>query len=93
MTDERTAFAREFCERLRNARLNAEMTQSELARRVGVSAQCVSGYEAGTRLPDLRKASMIADALDVWLDDLVPKVDLVPVVPGNQTTIFDVIGE
>ena len=38
-------------ERLRNLRVQSNMTQSQLAERFGVTTSAVSSYESGTRMP------------------------------------------
>ena len=47
-----------------------EMTQAELARRVGVTRQTVIAIEQGKYSPSLEVAFLIARALDVPLDDV-----------------------
>lgn len=51
-------------------RLN-ELTQEELACRLGVSRQTVAKWEAGESVPDLVNAQALAALFDVSLDDLV----------------------
>ena len=46
------------------------MTQKELAERIGVSAQTISGYTTGIKKPTIDKAIQIAHALNVSLDFL-----------------------
>jgi transcriptional regulator with XRE-family HTH domain len=48
---------------LREARLSREMTQAELAARVGVSANAVHLWEGGSRRPHREKHQAIAAAL------------------------------
>lgn len=47
------------------------ISQEELAEKVGVSRQTLSKYETGESVPDIDKAMAIADAFGVSLDDLV----------------------
>ncbi|MCW4384799.1 helix-turn-helix transcriptional regulator [Salinibacterium sp. SYSU T00001] len=47
-----------------------EMTQAELAARVGVSRQTVIAIEQGRYSPSLEMAFQIAQALEVPLDDV-----------------------
>lgn len=54
--------------RLRFAR--AEMTQAELAQRVGVTRQTIIAVEQGRYSPSLEMAFQIAHALDVPLDEV-----------------------
>ena len=53
---------------LRKAR---QLTQEELAERIGVSRQAVAKWESGETAPDLRSCCAIAELFDVTLDDLV----------------------
>ncbi|MDD6661457.1 MAG: helix-turn-helix domain-containing protein [Lachnospiraceae bacterium] len=46
-------------------------SQDELADRIGVSRQTLSKYETGESLPDIEKCRLLANALDVSIDDLV----------------------
>ena len=45
-------------------------TQEALAEKVGVTRQALAKWEAGDTLPDLEKSKLLAEALDVSLDDL-----------------------
>ena len=45
-------------------------TQEDIAGRVGVSRQSVAKWESGESLPDLEKSRLLAEILDVSLDDL-----------------------
>ena len=47
-----------------------EMTQAELAQRVGVTRQTIIAIEQGRYSPSLEMAFQIARALDVTLDDV-----------------------
>jgi len=55
-------------DRLRQARTNAKLTQSELASRVGVTNGLISSIEVGRGDPSLRLLCAIADELHVTLD-------------------------
>ncbi len=46
------------------------MTQEELAEKIDVSRQTLSKYETGESLPDVEKSRLIAEVLDVTLDEL-----------------------
>ena len=48
----------------------AEMTQAELAQRVGVTRQTIIAIEQGRYSPSLEMAFQIAHAFDVTLDDV-----------------------
>lgn len=47
------------------------ITQDELANHLGVSKGAVSKWETGESLPDIEKCKLLAEVLDVSLDDLV----------------------
>ena len=49
---------------------HAEMTQAELAQRVGVTRQTIIAIEQGRYSPSLEMAFQIAHALDVPLDEV-----------------------
>lgn len=53
-----------------NLRKMHQMTQEELAEKIGVSRQALAKWEAGETLPDLEKSRLIAEVFDVTLDDL-----------------------
>ena len=56
---------------IRRLRFEAgEMTQAELARRVGVTRQTIIAIEQGRYSPSLEMAFQIAHAFDVTLDDV-----------------------
>ena len=59
-----------FRDNLVQLRKMLNMTQEELAEKVGVSRQAVARWEAGETSPDLEKARLLAEALGVSLDDL-----------------------
>lgn len=59
--------------RLRAAREEAELSQRELAERLGVSQGAISLWEAGSRQPGVDDLYAIADALNVDLYDLLPR--------------------
>ena len=46
-------------------------SQDELAEKIGISRQTLSKYETGESLPDIEKCKLLAEVLDVSLDDLV----------------------
>ena len=56
---------------IRRLRFEAgEMTQAELAQRVGVTRQTIIAIEQGRYSPSLEMAFQIADAFDATLDDV-----------------------
>ena len=57
-------------ERIRALRLDAGMTQEELAQRIGLKKQNISRYENSRVEPNIRTAKRIAEALGVSLDEM-----------------------
>ena len=54
-----------FKDRLKEKRLQAKLTQAELARRAGVTARTIQNYELGSRKPaNMEVIQRIADALE-----------------------------
>lgn len=49
----------------------ANMSQEELAGKIGISRQTLSKYETGESLPDIEKCMAIAEVFGISLDDLV----------------------
>lgn len=60
MTMQQVAIA----SKLRQARLQKELSQEELAKIVGVKQQSISTYENQTRMPSLQIAMKLAQALE-----------------------------
>ena len=72
-----------FSEKLLLARKKSNLTQEELAEKIGVSRQTVAKWENGDSAPDIEMADRLCLTLDVSLDELVreplaepPKNDL-----------------
>ena len=61
-----------FSEKLRRARINAGLTQSQLASELGVSLRTVTNYETGDRYPKKRELyKKMADVLGVEVNYLL----------------------
>lgn len=60
-----------FNENLRQARQNANMTQAEAAKRIGVAKNTYCNWELGTREPDIMKIKALARLFGVSVDYLV----------------------
>lgn len=60
-----------FKDRLREARLNRGMTQSELAVRIGVVKSTVAGYETGRSEPNMEKFAQIMAVLNTDANTLL----------------------
>ena len=59
-----------FAACLRMYRAKADMTQVELASKVGVDAQSIVNWEKGEYMPSLRTTVKLADELGVSIDQL-----------------------
>lgn len=59
-----------FNENLVKLRKLNDMTQEELAEKVGISRQALAKWESGETLPDLEKSRALAEVFGVTLDDL-----------------------
>ncbi len=60
-----------FHENLIFLRKAKKLSQEELAGKIGVSRQTLSKWETGESLPDIEKAKLLADFLEVSLDELL----------------------
>lgn len=65
-----------FGEKLKKYRLEAGLTQEELAAMCGMQKQSISRYEKSTREPNIRIASSLAKALGISLELLVNNFDI-----------------
>ena len=59
-----------FRENLIQMRKMRQMTQEDLAEKVGVTRQSVAKWESGESIPDLNKCKALAEVFGVSLDDL-----------------------
>lgn len=64
--------------RIQEIRKRKGIKQKELAAKLGIAANTLSQYEAGSREPDIETTKKIARELDVSVDELVGK--------GNEKT-------
>ena len=62
-----------FRKNLSDLRQKRQLTQEELARKIGVTRQAISKWERGDGMPDLYNVSKLAKALDVTVDELIGK--------------------
>lgn len=58
-------------EKLKKARLEAGLTQDELAARLMISRQAVSKWESDRGMPDINNIKAISDLLDISIDYLL----------------------
>ena len=59
-----------FGDNLMQLRKLNDLTQEELAERVGVTRQAIAKWESGDSVPDLNRCRAIADVFHVSIDDL-----------------------
>lgn len=62
-----------FSQRLIKLRTECNMTQEELAKKIGLAISTISMYERGSRIPSLKVLEKIADFFNVDLDYLLGK--------------------
>lgn len=60
-----------YADRIRTLRLEANMTQPQLAEKIGVTKNAISNWEAGTTRPDVDTLPLLCDALQVTADELL----------------------
>ncbi len=60
-----------FSEQIKKIRNSNGLTQEQLAVRLNVSRQTISGWENGRNLPDLEMVVSIAERFDLSLDELI----------------------
>lgn len=65
----------EFCQKLKLLREEEGVTQSELAKKLGVSQSAVAQWEAGTRVPAAQAVVALARYFDTSSDFLLGLVD------------------
>ena len=58
-------------ENLYSLRKLHELTQEEVAEKIGVSRQALAKWENGETIPDIEKCTILAELYDVSLDELV----------------------
>lgn len=65
-----------FKDVLRNLRTSHEMSQEELAKKLGLGKSTISMYESGSREPSLETLEAIADTFNVDMNTLVDSKNL-----------------
>jgi len=59
--------------RVQRGRKRANLSQAELAERLGLTRASIANLEAGRQRPSALHAAILADVLDVPLQDLLPQ--------------------
>ncbi|MBR1930025.1 MAG: helix-turn-helix domain-containing protein [Lachnospiraceae bacterium] len=83
-----------FKDNLNQLRKYKQLTQEELAEKVGVTRQAIAKWEAGETVPDLERCRMLAEIFEVSLDDLAnyePSSNFELGVPPKGKHIFGVV--
>ncbi len=60
----------ELGKKIRQLRFKANLTQEQLAEKLGIGAQSVSKWENGVTLPDITALPLLADIFGITIDDL-----------------------
>ena len=71
MSPDETAFFQAMGSRIAAARKDAELTQVELADRIGIAQQQLASYEVGRRRVPVSLLPALARALSVTIDELI----------------------
>lgn len=58
-------------EKIKQVRVERGMTQDDLAAATGITKTAISRYELGQRQPSVEQLNVIADALNIWVFDLI----------------------
>ena len=61
--------------KIKSLRLNASMTQEQLAQKLGISPQAVSKWESGTNMPDIQLLPELSVLFGVSIDSLFDMTD------------------
>ena len=61
--------------KLKEIRTAHNLSQTQLAEKIGVKPHTVSQWESGARTPDILTVNKIAKVLDCSIDDLIMKGD------------------
>ena len=82
-------------ERIRKSRQALEITQQELARAIGLTAQHISAIEQNKRVPSLNIIARIGEQLGVSIDFLVSGKDVIvtdtiPAIKADKTLKLNV---
>lgn len=75
----------EFSQILKKLRTEHQMSQQEVADRLGLNKQAISQYERGVRKPNFEIAEQLADVFHVDLNYLLGFTDKVSRLSGDET--------
>lgn len=60
-----------ICDYIKEARINANYSQNKLAKKTGIPQSIISLYESGSSYPGTLNLILLADALNITIDELV----------------------
>ncbi len=85
-----------LCQRIGELRNQFNITQSELARRLGVTRSSVNAWELGFATPQLKHIVEMADIFGTTVDDLLNinnkvMIDISSLSPTEQQAVFAII--
>src|SRR3954470_14868991 len=85
-------IANEIIKRIIALRISKAWTQSELARKAGVTRAAISQIEKGDRLPSMKTLKKIGNAFNIFLiEDLCG--DIIPAGENEQKNLFSKFGD
>ncbi|MCR5249746.1 MAG: helix-turn-helix domain-containing protein [Lachnospiraceae bacterium] len=83
-----------FKDNLIQLRKMKQMTQEDIAEKIGVTRQSVAKWESGETIPDLDKCRMLAELFEVSLDDLAnyePEIENAMGLPPKGKHLFGMV--
>ena len=83
-----------FKENLVQLRKLKQMTQEDIAEKIGVTRQAVAKWEAGETIPDLDKCRLLAELFEVSLDELAnydPEENMGMSLPPKGKHLFGMV--
>ena len=79
----------DFKKRLRQMRLNKNLRQEDLAKKINVTRNTVTAYESGRREPSLEKIKKISEILDCSVDYLIGASDVKNKADSDYVIYYD----
>ena len=71
-------------QRISVMRKDANLTQMELANKLGISAQAVSNWERGVSMPDISNLGLLASELGVTVDEIIGDEKITSIIKGDS---------